>query len=136
VPNDLEFDLSDPRFLGALEGAGLSVVVSVGVLAFGLAAFVSLVPRTRAGERLSMSAEITANSGGALEASRDLLVGRHGLTHEALRPSGTVFLDGEGYSARMEHGGFAAAGAAVEVIAVEFGELVVRLSPQSPENPV
>jgi membrane-bound ClpP family serine protease len=37
-----------------------------------------------------------------------------------------VVIDGEQFSARAEHGRFIEPGTAVEVVSVQFGELVVR----------
>ena len=54
------------------------------------------------------------------------MIGRTATAREMLRPSGTIEVDGEDYSARAEHGTFVAAGAQVEIIAIQFGELVVR----------
>ena len=41
-----------------------------------------------------------------------------------------MFVNGEPYSARAEHGAWIAPGAAVEVVSVEFGELLVRARSQ------
>ena len=73
--------------------------------------------------------EVTGTSSGAVEARAPSLVGRQGHTPDGLHPGGTVFIDGEPHSARAEHGAWIAPGAVVEVLAVEFGEVLVRARP-------
>jgi membrane-bound serine protease (ClpP class) len=126
IPNDSSFDFSDERFRTVLGEAGLSAVMALCVVAVGLVAFISLVPRSKVARGLSLDAAITATSAGRLKANEASLIGRVGTAGEALHPSGTVFLDSEGYSARVEHAAYVAAGQSVEVVAVAFGELVVR----------
>ena len=129
IPNDIEFDFSDPRFVDALTGAGFDAVISLAVVLLGTLAFIVWVPHSRGGRRLGLQAEITADSTGSLKASESRLVGRLGTASEVLRPSGTVILDGQSYGARVQHSGFVTDGCPVEVVAVEFGELVVRAIP-------
>jgi membrane-bound serine protease (ClpP class) len=126
IPNDANFDLTDPRFLGLLGDAAWGTVLTVATFAAGMIAFVARMPGSGLVRRVGMPAEITAISAGKLEASSDSLVGRQTMADELLRPSGTVTLDGRRYSARAEHADYIAMGEPVEVIAVEFGELVVR----------
>ncbi len=126
LPNEFDYDFSDGIFQSALVEAAWSSLVSVAVLAGGLIVFTYLIPRSRMRRRLAVTSAVTATSAGGLEASAADLHGRVGRTVQALRPSGTVFIDGQSYSARVEHGAFLDAGQAVEVLAVEFGELVVR----------
>ena len=126
LPNEFEYDFSDGLFQDALTDAALSSLFSVAVLAVGMIAFIYLIPRSALRHRLAVTASVTATSAGALEASTAELVGRLGSASQALRPSGTITLDGQAFSARVEHGIYLDAGQVVEVIRVEFGELVVR----------
>ena len=73
-----------------------------------------------------MEDEVTATSAGEIEARTGVLLGKRGEAAEALHPSGTVRLGAESIRARAEHGAYVPAGAAVEVVSVEFGEVVVR----------
>jgi len=54
-----------------------------------------------------------------------VLQGRRGEAIEALHPSGMVRIGTESIRARAEHGAYIASGAAVEVVSVEFGEVMV-----------
>ena len=92
---------------------------------------IAYLPRTAMQRRLALEGAVTA--AGEIEA-RAGLVGRTGVAHEALHPSGLVEVDGEMMSARVEHGTFVARGDTVEIIAVEFGEIVVRAPTPSPER--
>ena len=94
---------------------------------------IAYLPRTAMQRRLALEGAVTATAAGEIEA-RAGLVGRTGVAHEALHPSGLVEVDGEMMSARVEHGTFVARGDTVEIIAVEFGEIVVRAPTPSPER--
>ena len=48
------------------------------------------------------------------------------MVREALRPSGTIVIDGLDHSARAEQGTYIGSNVEVTVIAVQFGELIVR----------
>lgn len=127
VPNEIGFDLSDPRFLEALASAAWSTVLAMAVFIAGLLVFISRMPGWSLSRKIGMAAEITADSTGTLEADSQILIGKVAQATEMLRPAGTVELDGRTFSARVEHAGYAAAGSDVEIIRVEFGELVVRM---------
>ena len=127
LPNELEYDFSDSRFLDALGGAAANSLLSVGVAAVGLIAFIVVAPHSRFHRRLTLTGEVAATSAGELEEHAGTLVGRTITAREMLRPSGTVDIDGKDYSARAEHGGYVAAGVEIEIVDVQFGELVVRM---------
>ena len=128
LPNEFDWDFSDPRFLDALASAGLSGLISVVIVIAGLTAFAVLLPRLGVRHRLALESEVGGTSAdGALVAPA--LLGRTGVTRDALHPGGTVVIDGESLGARAEHGHWIAAGARIEVVAVEFGEVVVRAAP-------
>jgi membrane-bound ClpP family serine protease len=131
LPNELDFDLGDPIFLEALRDAAFGSVAAVAIVAVGIVLAIYFIPRTSLQRRLAVEGAVTATSAGEIEPRTDL-VGRTGAVHEALRPSGLVDVDGEMMSARAEHGTFVARGDAVEIIAVEFGEIVVRARTSSP----
>ncbi len=130
VPDEYEFN--GERFREALSDAAWSGLISVAVVAVGITLFFALVPRSRFGRSLAVQAEITATSVGALERQAAGLAGRRGTAREALHPGGAVVVDGREYSARAGHGAFVEAGSRVEVLGVQFGELVVRpVAPQA-----
>lgn len=129
MPNELDFDFADPEFMDALGGAVGRSFIALGVVAAGAAAFFILMPRSPLRRRFALANEVTGTSSGAVEARAPSLVGRQGHTPDGLHPGGTVFVDGEPHSARAEHGTWIAPGAVVEVLAVEFGELLVRARP-------
>ena len=130
MPNELDFDFANPEFLDALGGAVGRSFIALGVVAAGAAAFFILMPRSPLRRRFALTDEITGTSSGAVEARAPFLLGRRGHTSDGLHPSGTVMVDGEPYSARAEHGAYIAPGATVEVVSVEFGELLVRARPE------
>ena len=133
LPNEFAFDLDNPIFVEALRDAAFGSVAAVAIVAVGFVLAVAYLPRTAMQRRLALEGAVTATAAGEIEA-RAGLVGRTGVAHEALHPSGLVEVDGEMMSARVEHGTFVARGDTVEIIAVEFGEIVVRAPTPSPER--
>ena len=127
LPNEVAFDPAEPAFREALVAAVLRGFIAVGIAAAGLVAFLVVVPRSPLRRRLSVMGAVTGTSGGA--ASARALVGRRGHAPDGLRPNGAVVVDGETHGARAELGAYVAPGGAVEVVAVEFGELLVRAAP-------
>ena len=127
LPNELTFDLDDPIFFDALKDAAFGGAVSVGIVAAGTVLAIRYLPRSTAlYRRIAVRAEVTATSAGDIEARSATLLGKRGETTEALHPSGLVRIGTETIRARTEHGAYIAHGAAVEVVSVEFGEIVVR----------
>ena len=126
LPNELDFDFANPEFMDALGGAVGRSFIALGIVAAGAAGFFVLLPRSPWRRRFTLANEVTGTSSGAVEARAPSLVGRQGHSPDGLHPGGTVFVDGEPHSARAEHGAWIAPGAIVEVIAVEFGEVLVR----------
>ena len=125
VPNQMPHDLSDEAFQEALKQAAVSSFISIGVVAVGVVLLVAVLPRTRAQSRFAVTAEVGGTSAGVVESNPAELVGKQGVSKEILRPSGLVEVEASAYSARAKHGKFIAAGQAVRVDAVEFGELIV-----------
>ena len=127
LPNELTFDFDDPIFLDALKDAAFGGAASVGIVAAGTVLAVRYLPRSRAlHRRLAVEGAVTATSAGDIEARTAVLLGARGEATEALHPSGMVRIGKESIRARAEHGAYIADGAAVEVVSVEFGEVVVR----------
>ena len=127
LPNELTFDFDDPVFVDALGDAALGGAMAVGIVAAGTVLAIRYLPRSTAlHRRIAMEGAVTATSAGKIEARAGALLGKRGEAAEALHPSGTVRIGEESIRARAEHGAYVAAGAAVEVVSVEFGEVVVR----------
>ena len=127
LPNELEFDFGDPIFVDALRDAALSGATSVGIVAAGVVLAARYLPRSLAlHRRIAVREEVTATSAGGIEARTAVLQGQRGEAIEALHPSGMVRIGAESIRARAEHGAYIAPGAAVEVVSVEFGEVMVR----------
>ena len=127
LPNELAFDFDDPIFVDALTDAAFGGATAVGIVVVGTVLAIRYLPRSTAMHRsIAVEEEVTATSAGEIEARTGALLGRRGEAAEALHPSGTVRLGAESIRARAEHGAYVPAGAAVEVVSVEFGEVVVR----------
>jgi membrane-bound ClpP family serine protease len=82
---------------------------------------------------MAITTEINASSGGNVAPLS--LTSQYGVAQDDMRPGGTVVIDDIRYSARAEHGVFVAAGQAVEVVRVAYGELIVRLAASSTTDP-
>ena len=126
LPNELAFDFDDPVLLDALSDAALSAAVAACIVAIGIVLAVRYLPRTMLHRHIAVESAITATSTGEIEARAGALVGRRGEAIEALHPSGVVRIAGETIRARAEHGAHIDPGATVEIVSVEFGEIVVR----------
>ena len=126
LPNEFSFDLSDERFRVALQSAALRGLVSLGILIAGVSAFIAFIPRSIVGLRFAVRSEIDADSSGRIEQEAAKLLGQRGISRESLSPGGMVVINGTAHSARAAHGAYIAAGQNIEVVAVEFGELIVR----------
>ena len=135
LPNELTFDLDDPLFLDSFRDAAFGGAASVGIVAAGTVLAVRYLPRTAVHTRIAVREEVTATSAGDIEARIGTLLGKRGEASEALHPSGTVRIGGESIRARAEHGAYVPAEAVVEVVSVEFGEVVVRAA-AGPVRPV
>jgi len=123
LPNELDLAPSDPNFQDALFDAALQGGLGLAVAGAGLLLLFKVIPHaSRLRSRLTVEAEISGTSG----APGQSLVGRTGRAEGMLRPAGTVVIGRVHHSARAEHGTWIPAGEAVEVVAAELGELVVR----------
>ena len=126
LPNEFAFDFDDPVFLDALGDAAVDCATAVGIVAIGVVLTIRYLPRTVLHRHIVVEGAVTATSTGDLEARAGAIIGRRGEASEALHPSGVVRIGGEPIRARAEHGAHIETGAAVEVVSVEFGEIVVR----------
>ena len=127
LPNELTFDFDDSVFVDALRDAAFGGAMAVGIVAAGTVLAIRYLPRsTVLHRRIAVEGAVTATSAGEIEARTGALLGQHGEATEALHPSGTVRIGKESIRARAEHGAYVAAGATVEVVSVQFGEIVVR----------
>ena len=126
LPNELPLDFGDPIFLDALMEAALGGATSVGIVVAGFVLAIRFLPRTSLHGRIAVQGAVTATSAGDIEDRAASLLGMRGTATEALHPSGTVRVGGEPIRARAEHGAYIQDGAAVEVVSIEFGEVVVR----------
>lgn len=130
VPDELGFDFSDDQFREALADAALDGIYTVAILVVGLLGSVWMTSRANPGvlarHGVALAEEIVATSTSARAEQAERLVGKAGTTNEALSPGGTVTVEMNAYTARAEHGTYIEVDQPVEVVAVEFGELVVR----------
>ena len=136
LPNELSFDFGDPVFVDALRDAAFGGATSVAIVAVGTVLAVRYLPRSIAlHRRIAVREAVTATSAGDIEARTATLLGQPGVATEALHPSGMVRIGEESIRARAEQGAYIAEGAAVEVVSVEFGEVVVRDAGRHDMNP-
>lgn len=129
LPNEFDFDLDDPVFLEALGDAAFGGAIAVGIVVAGVLLAIHYLPRTSLHRRLAVVGEVTGTADPDRDTRSEALLGRRGEAREALRPGGTVQVGDESLSARAEHGAYIERGAEVEIVAVEFGEVVVRPCP-------
>ena len=126
LPNELPLDFGDPIFRDALMDAAFGGAASVGIVVAGFVLAIRFLPRTSLHRHIAVQGAVTATSAGDIEDRTASLLGRRGTATEALHPSGTVRVGGEPIRARAEHGAYIPDGAVVEVVSIEFGEVVVR----------
>ena len=126
MPDELQFSFGSHDFGTALLDALKQSVMSLIIVGIGLAMLVRALPNSRAMRRIAVTAEITATSAGARELASASLIGRKVQALSDLRPAGQVTIDGDAVSASTEHGDYVNAGATVEIIAMRFGEAIVR----------
>jgi membrane-bound serine protease (ClpP class) len=122
MPDARQFSPGMPGWSGDLAGALGSSLLALTVIAVGVAMLIAALPHMRAMRRIAATGEITATSGDGAPA----VVGRQGVARSDLTPAGFVLIDGREHGATSEHGEFVRAGTPVEVIAMSFGEAVVR----------
>lgn len=122
MPDVRQFSPNMPGWSGDLAGALGSSLLALIVMAGGIAVLIAALPHMRAMRRIAATGEITATTGDSAPA----VVGRQGMTRSDLTPAGFVVIDGREIGAASEHGEFIRAGTPIVVIAMSFGETVVR----------
>lgn len=110
-------------------GGGPMAVVTVTVLSvLGVLLLwwiVSVFPKTRLGERLTLRLQSTKEKGYASHPDPNRWLGKIGYTKTVLRPAGTIVVEGHFLDA-VTDGEFYESGIKVEVISVTGGRIVVR----------
>ena len=101
------------------------------VLTAGTVLVILALPTLALRTGLADAAAIKGTSAGAIEAEEDTLIGQRGIAHTLLRPGGQVRLAGRILGAVTADGAYIAEGAAVEITAVRYGELVVIPQPSA-----
>lgn len=122
MPDVRQFSPNTTGWSSDLASALGSSLLALTVMAGGIAILIAALPHMRAMRRIAATGEITATTGDTAPA----LIGRQGTTRSDLTPAGFIVIDGRDIGAASEHGEFVRAGTPVEVIAMSFGEAVVR----------
>ena len=126
MPDELQFTVDASGFGAALFAALQQSLIALVVVTGGIVILIRALPQSRALRRIAVTSEITATSAGALESAAANLIGRRVQALSDLRPSGQVSIDGDALSASTEHGEYLSAGTTVEIVALRFGEAIVR----------
>lgn len=126
VPDDLQFRPGADGYSAALHSAMIDSLVALVIGGVAMIYAIRIFPHTRAARRLAATGEITATSAGEQEIAAASLVGQRVEVVSPLRPAGTVRLHGDLVSAHSEHGQFLDQGTLVEVVAMRYGEAIVR----------
>ncbi len=141
VSTGIQFQPYAVGYGDALMFAVLQSGFALSILSVGTLFFIMALPKLALRTGLADAAAITAiSSDGANtpESQAGKLIGRVGFAHTMLRPSGQISIDGQLHAGMTDNGSFLPPGAEVNVIAIHFGELVVRSigsgspSPQTP----
>lgn len=103
-------------FVIPLEIGGLVVTVGLGMY---------LMSRTRMGKGLILNSNQDPNAGYVAFASETALIGVEGTVHTALRPAGTIIIDGRRIDA-VSDGSFIEENARIRVIQVHGSRVVVE----------
>lgn len=122
MPDARQFSPDLPGWGGDLAGALGSSLLALTVIAGGVAMLIAALPHMRAMRRIAATGEITATAGDGAPA----VVGRRAAARSDLSPNGFITVDGRELGAVSEHGEFVPAGTAVDIVAMRFGEAVVR----------
>lgn len=126
MPDTSQFSPAAPEWNADLTGAVFRSLLSLVAITVGAVLAIIALPRMALRTGLAAAAAIDGTS--VMPAERELatLAGRRGTAASDLRPGGRVVVDGRELGAVCEHGEFIARGVEVEVVRIEFGELVVR----------
>ena len=132
MPTATQFTPSAVGWGDSLMSAAMQAGWSLLVVSVGTVVMLSALPRIALHTGLADAASIDGTSAGTVEAAAVALVGQRGTARTLLRPGGQVEVAGQLYNAIAEQGDFIQPGAAIEVVAARFGELVVKPVPESP----
>ncbi len=125
MPTDTQFQPSTEGWGGMAMSAVWQSLTAVIVLTVGTAVLITALPSMALRTGLADAAAIDGTSGGDLEGEAATLIGKRGVAHTILRPGGQIRLGQRLIGAVSADGGFIAEGAAVQVTAVHYGEVVV-----------
>jgi len=134
MPDSDQFHPTVTGYGGELMHALRQALLSVLLVVVGTILMILALPYSPALRRLVVNKAIDATSAGPVETQGQLL-GRSGVTRSELRPSGAIVVDGRDWTASSEHGEFIPAGQPVVVVAMQFGEAVVRLADTASASP-
>ena len=125
MPTASQFQPSTEGWDAMAVAAVWQSLTAIVVLTIGTTVVIATLPSMALRTGLADAAAIEGTSGGALEGEAATLVGKRGIAHTILRPGGQIRLDKRIIGAVSVDGGFIAEGAAVQVVAVHYGEVVV-----------
>ncbi|MCK6487130.1 MAG: hypothetical protein L6R48_02110 [Planctomycetes bacterium] len=126
MPDVSQFDPKTPEWGGNLAGALLRSLLALCAITVAAVLTIIALPRMALRTGLATATAIDGTSAAPLEHDLAALAGQRGTASSDLTPSGRVAVGGREVGAASEHGEFIRAGAAVVVVGVHFGELVVR----------
>ncbi len=126
MPTATQFTPSAVGWGDSLTNAMIQAGYSLVIVSIGTVALIAALPRIALHTGLADAAAIDGTSAGSVEAAAIDLIGQRGVARTLLRPGGQVDVAGQLFNALTEQGDFIQPGAAVEVVAARFGELVVK----------
>jgi len=125
MPDEIQFDFTDPRYAEALTDGMLDSLFAILVLAIGGVILIFNLPRLKIVQAASVNATIGGNSAGRVETWGGEMTGRIAEAISDLHPGGRIALDGEEHSAVSEDGSYIEQGAKVKIVGARYGEIVV-----------
>jgi membrane-bound serine protease (ClpP class) len=126
MPDISQFDPKTPEWGGNFAGALFRSLLALTAITVAAVLTIIALPRMALRTGLATATAIDGTSAAPLEHDLAALAGQRGTASSDLTPSGRVAVGGREVGAASEHGEFIRAGAAVVVVGVHFGELVVR----------
>ncbi len=132
MPDIDQFSPSSPNWGNELLSALLHSSLALVAMIAGAVFIVIALPNLKVMRRLASTAVIGGTSAGEAERHAASLIGRHVTVRTPLSPGGFVVINGRDLGASSEHGEYIAVGTTVEIVAVRFGEAIVRLVTETP----
>ncbi|MBA3938502.1 MAG: hypothetical protein H0X38_13670 [Planctomycetes bacterium] len=132
MPDIDQFSPSSPTWGNELLAALLHSSLALVAMIAGAVFIVIALPNLKVMRRLASTAVIGGTSAGEAERHAASLIGRHVTVRTPLSPGGFVVINGRDLGASSEHGEYIAVGTTVEIVAVRFGEAIVRLVTEAP----